>query len=107
MRTPRVFAFSASGDVGAAEDRLDHLDVAVAELRPEELVERVRRLVEAVRLEGRVHAARRVREAREDPAVDRGEGRGARGASASAQAPSEIRGSAKRAAFQTFVAKPR
>ncbi len=34
----------------------------------------MRRLVEPVRLEGRAHAARGVREPREDPAVDRGEG---------------------------------
>ena len=51
------------------EPRLRQLDVPIAELAPEELIDRAPRLAELVFLEVRRHVARRHRTARENPAV--------------------------------------
>ena len=55
----------------ARQHRLGHLDVPVTELVPEEVVDRVRGLVEAERRERLVHLPRGVVDAREDPALHR------------------------------------
>ena len=83
-RTDARLRLLGLGDVRVAQDLLDHLDVAVAELGPEEGVEGVRRLVEAEDLERLVHLRRRGREPVEDPAVDACRGRRSRELSATA-----------------------
>src|SRR5205085_7561737 len=58
---------------GLTQRRLAELDVPVAQLAPEEVVEPVARLVEAEQLELPAHLCRRARQPREDPALRRRE----------------------------------
>src|ERR1044072_2618043 len=55
--------------VGGSHVRLRQLDVPIAEVVPEEVVERVDSLVELVRLDGRRDLARGLVQARDNPAV--------------------------------------
>ena len=63
-------ASAAAALVGASYDRLGEFEVPVAEGMPDELVERVRGLVEAVLLDTGAHPCLEARDLAHDPAVD-------------------------------------
>ena len=102
------------------QPRLDQLEIPIAELAPEKIVDAIRRLIETICLQRLVHVLRRAIEARKNPAVfERLQRRnpampawrdGRPRAVAPGRSPGSIRSTfmnMKRAAFQILLAKLR
>ena len=74
MLTRLAYAARACSRLSLSQPRLDQLQIPVAVLAPEEVIDHVRRFVEAIRLERLVDLLRHAIEARENPAVFEGLG---------------------------------